>query len=299
MYFSKLRAESDRLCKEHGLSVIEQPGKAKNLRNELYNVVRGDIDEAIRRTMTINQFYMTLKYWGYAVNDDPNRKYATIRPPGTQNRIRFKTLGEEYTPTVITQRILAHRPYIPPPSKPRVQRHYRYKGDFYYMQRMGGLCALLFVFILLLRKIRNHNRMPNHPPQRFTPELRAAVKQLERYADQTRLLCRHKLNTDADVTAFVAVRKQNISLLSREREKVYSHMKSAKTPESLAVLKSERDELSTQIAFYRKEVKTAQNVLTGWEDIRRKIQAQRELDRRWREREQSHQRTKARDYGAR
>jgi hypothetical protein len=75
-------------------------------------------------------------------------------------------------------------------------------------------------------------------------------------------------------------------------------MKSAKTPESLAVLKSERDELSTQIAFYRKEVKTAQNVLTDWEDIRRKIQAQRELDRQWRERElqQSKNKNRDRDY---
>jgi hypothetical protein len=104
MYFNKLRAESDRLCRECDLSVIEEPGKSAKSRRQrqaeqrgestLYNVIRSDIDEAIRRSLTGKQFYAALRNWGYVINDGPNRKYATIRPPGMQKRIRFKTLGE-------------------------------------------------------------------------------------------------------------------------------------------------------------------------------------------------------------
>lgn len=299
MYFEHLRAESDRLCCERGLSVIEEPGTAKKKRyqqNELYDVIRSDMDEAIRRAMTLSQFYMVMRSWGYVINDDPKRKYATIRSPGTQNRIRFKTLGEDYTPEVITRRIMEHRPVIVPLVKTQVKR-YRYKGSLRNMKPINGIDALFLIFVLILRKIRNINRVSSNPvTQRYTPELRAAVRQIERYSEQTLLLCRHMLKSNTDVTAFIDNRKQGISTLEKERGEIYNRMRSVKTPIILNQFKVERDALSKQITAMRKEVKIAQGAFTSREDIRSKLQAQSELDRPRLDKQQTFRRERGREF---
>lgn len=41
----------------------------------------------------------------YIINDDYNRKYATIRSINDKKAVRLKTLGDEYTPENITERV--------------------------------------------------------------------------------------------------------------------------------------------------------------------------------------------------
>ena len=63
-----MRRESDALCREYGLSVIEnpQPGKVKSYgewraekegRPTWKSAIKDDIDEAIRQAMTERQFW--------------------------------------------------------------------------------------------------------------------------------------------------------------------------------------------------------------------------------------------------
>ena len=73
-----LQAVSDALCREYGLSVIEnpQPGKGKQYgewraeqeqRPTWRGIVRSDIDEVIRQSMTERQFFENLHRKGYEV----------------------------------------------------------------------------------------------------------------------------------------------------------------------------------------------------------------------------------------
>jgi hypothetical protein len=83
MYFKNLRAESDSICRERGLSVIEEPGRSSGCRYlqkaeehgepTMWNIICSDIDEAIRRSMTDRQFYGHLRQWGYSFDFNPNR----------------------------------------------------------------------------------------------------------------------------------------------------------------------------------------------------------------------------------
>jgi hypothetical protein len=171
MYFDVLRKGSDDICAEMGLSVIENPGKSPGNRYmreaekrgepTIHNVIRADIDEAIKRSMTDRQFYTLMKSWGYTFQFSEKRKYPTLRPPGSAQVTRFKTLGVEYTPERITRRILEHgRPLIVPAVKPTVRR-YRVHGSFRDMRRVSGLYVMFLLFVIILRKIINHNRYPN------------------------------------------------------------------------------------------------------------------------------------------
>ena len=76
-YFAMQR-ESDRLCREYGLSVIENPqrGKSKHYgewraeqegRPTYLSLIKADVDAAIRQSMTERQFFYHLRQMGYEV----------------------------------------------------------------------------------------------------------------------------------------------------------------------------------------------------------------------------------------
>lgn len=290
LYFNGLRKESDRICREHELSVIDKPRRSRGNRwiqqaeqrgePTLYNIVKSDIDTAIHMSMTERQFFQKMRDLGYSFNFSDTRKYPTIRAPGQKHNIRLKTLGEDYTPDIINRRILENkRVFVPAQPPKRNIRHYHYQGNFVDMRRVSGLYILYLLFTLILRRISK--RVPNQPQRTvYTPALRAAIRQMDKYSAETRLLWQHKIETPEQLSAFIENRNEQRKTLERERGNVYNRMKSAKTPEKLQKLKSERDELSSQIKIIRKELFYANDVSAQWRDIRDKVRAQRELQAR-------------------
>lgn len=115
-YYTEVRAKSDALCRQYGLSVIETPESEQGKRQyakwqaEQENrptwraAIRQDIDEVINEVFTWNQFLRALENRGYVLR--MNRKYITLQPPGKARPVRFKTLGKNYTPEAIRRRIL-------------------------------------------------------------------------------------------------------------------------------------------------------------------------------------------------
>ena len=101
----KLREVSDRLCLEHGLSVIEKTHKApsrqvwldeKNGKPTRYNVYREDVKEAIN--FSRRPYYMEeyLRRKGYITAF--TGKHWKIRLPQYEHFIRLDTLDERWTP---------------------------------------------------------------------------------------------------------------------------------------------------------------------------------------------------------
>lgn len=115
-YYTEVRAKSDALCRQYGLSVIETPESEQGKRQyakwqaEQENrptwraAIRQDIDEVINEVFTWNQFLRALENRGYVLR--LNRKHITLQPPGKERPVRFKTLGKDYTPSAIRRRIL-------------------------------------------------------------------------------------------------------------------------------------------------------------------------------------------------
>ena len=115
-YYTEVRARSDALCRKYGLSIIETKESEQSSmpyhvwldeqenRPNWTSMVRQDVDEAISQALTWRQFLQCLSQKGYTFRF--NRKYPTLKPPGKPRPIRFKTLGKQYTPEAIQQRIL-------------------------------------------------------------------------------------------------------------------------------------------------------------------------------------------------
>ena len=109
--YAYIRRTSDRLCKEHGLSVVK-PGKDKGKTYAEWDAQKKGkswkaklkiaIDAAIPQSKDFDSFLQLMEAQGYEVKQG---KFISFRAPGQERFTRCKTLGEDYTEERITQRI--------------------------------------------------------------------------------------------------------------------------------------------------------------------------------------------------
>lgn len=147
--YYNMKTASDELCREYGLSVIDNPqGKGKHYaewqaendgKPTWRGIIRQDVDTAISSAFTMKEFLSNLKKMGYEVKT--NVKYLAIRPEGKERFVRLKSLGSNYTEEAVSERILYG-------SKDRVkhkyEKHFNPFGNkgikalyYYYLYQLG------------------------------------------------------------------------------------------------------------------------------------------------------------------
>ena len=109
--YAYIRRTSDRLCKEHNLSVV-MPGQDRGKSYAEWDAYRkgtswkaklkAAIDAVIPQAKDFEDFLRLLQEQGYEVK---RGKYVSFRAPGQERFTRCKTLGEAYTEEAITERI--------------------------------------------------------------------------------------------------------------------------------------------------------------------------------------------------
>ena len=100
--YQDLRRISDQLCREHALSVIQQPGGKKprplyeDTGQTRYEAMRRAIRKAISQASTERDFARVLRQQGYLWRREEGRKYATLRSLDGGRAVRVYRLGTEY-----------------------------------------------------------------------------------------------------------------------------------------------------------------------------------------------------------
>ena len=122
--YHKIRQTSDRLCKEHGLSVIV-PGRDKGKsyiehqaaqNGTSYKAkLKATIDRLIPTSSSLEDLLARLQWEGYEIK---RGKYISARAPGQERFTRLKTLGADYTEEAVASRIAG----CPRPSRQPQQR---------------------------------------------------------------------------------------------------------------------------------------------------------------------------------
>lgn len=112
-----LRKISDRLCLEHGVSIIEHPGKShkhygKWLGEEKplsqRDQLRNDIDDALaKKPGSFEAFLADMRTAGYEIKQG---KYLAFRKAGQQRFIRLRSLGDSYSEESIRAIIAGEKP---------------------------------------------------------------------------------------------------------------------------------------------------------------------------------------------
>ena len=217
----QMRAESDKICAEYGLSVIKNPGKGKNYaewkaehenRPTVRNQIKDELDEIIKCSYTYEQFWKILKQRGYAAKRDV--KYVVLKPAFSQRYIRLKSLGKNYSEEAIRQRIIAARNGIRDLDKPKSD--YNAWLNKYEPTKLHGFKALYFHYLYLFGKIRK-----KETPQRVSFYMRDELIKFERYQKQFRFLYDNEIETVEQLTIFKENVENKIDEMIIRRSKLY------------------------------------------------------------------------------
>ena len=218
-YYRQIRAISDRLCREHGLSVIMegQPVQAVSyiewLRQSrgqptFRSMLEADLRTAIEDANDLGHFFLLMEHKGWEISHG-NRLGFRLRGqerfmiPGRKNPL----FTEEGIMAAIQGNLAAiesgQRPAIVyrPPFQP-YKKHPKYTG----------LMALYVHYLYVLGKIEKRQ----YPP-RMTPRLRKEVMRFDRIQEQFLFLRDNDITTPEGMTSFRERTEQTLASLTRQR----------------------------------------------------------------------------------
>ena len=284
--YHDMQTVSDELCREYRLSVIENPqyGKSKQYgewraeqeqRPTWRGLIRADIDEAIRQSMTERQFFDTLRKKGYEVKIG---KDISVRPPGKERFVRLiRNFGEDYSIENIRNRILAQTRAEKKPSEPsRKVIRIRLLGSLEKTRKITGFRALYFHYCYLLGIFPKNKPKQN---RRLHFLLREDLRKLDAITAETRLLVKYRIDTSEQLFSYRDGVKDKISALTDERKQLYKLQRTAAVkadPEKAAEIKDSISALSKELAALRRKVVLCDGIAERSGVIKEKIKAVQE-----------------------
>lgn len=246
--YARMRRLSDDLCAEYGLSVIsEKETKGGLFYNNFYNnyiehsdyyeKIREDIDFAILKSYSYNNFLTVLESMGYKVIIKNNILSLTKEPYKLRVRIS-RTFGKLYNKRNIIKRIEGG--YVKENSNNFFAVFFKnknYKNSIYKLFK--SYCDLL------------ENYSKNKHKQYFYSSIRKDIKELDYFIEQTTFLSKNNVSTDKDLNNLKLSIESQLDKLLDKLDKI-NYKKSKLSNESdLKEIEGNRCELVNKIKKVR------------------------------------------------
>lgn len=224
----RMRELSDNLCREYGLSVIENPGPSKHISRYEYmeekagkvtkNVIfRKDIDECILLSENENDFFREMKKRGYIF--DFSHKYVTLSHPLFPKARRLRNLGQEYEPDRLAERIEENirRKKVDLPEQDNTVEDYLEDLDNENYQQV------YVRFVTVVKIVKTRPERNRELQKRFFQE----VRKLDRLIEQQNLLCDNDIESYEQLEQFSSSRKDELAELTKARDILRNKLKVA------------------------------------------------------------------------
>ena len=293
-YFIDIRGISDQICRENCLSVIDKPQRRgmhygewlalKQGRPTIRGSIRRDIDEIIKCSYTMEQFWQNLKKRGFVIHrKGPNIKHTSIIAPNAKHPMRLDNLGKGYSEAEILERIIATRNGIitaPPSEMPKKQ--YKFRGNIKDVKgrKLKGFVALYFHYLYLFKKIQR-----KQTPQRVSFFMRDEMIKFDRYQKQFKFLFSHGIETGEDLQKYQKDKEAEVEILITRRKKLYEE----RTDENCDEVKDQAKEINTELNELRKEIRLCKAIFKDSYKIaekkRQALALQKQADKELRENE--------------
>ena len=254
----RLRNLSDRICREYGLSIIQNPRKAPSRpvwfdekigKSTRYNVYREDVREAANFSRT--PYYMEdyLRRKGYIT--DFTGKHWKIRLPQYEHFTRLDTLDEKWTPDHFKRNMGAYARYgnrraeiTYPPQMPQDLRSW-----FKPFQKTSHIYRLYLHYCYLL------GVLPEKTTYRPTsPYLKEDLRKLDEFSNQVRYMSKYEIETLDDLYADREKLHGEMDKLTAYRTKLQNKIRRA-SPAEKEILREEKAKVTEQITSLRKRLK--------------------------------------------
>lgn len=218
-YYQQIRVISDRLCREHGLSVIMEGKTVKAVsyiewlrqsrgQPTFRSMLEADLRDAIADANDLGHFFLLMEHKGYDIHHGnrlgfrlrgqahfmyPERKNAAF----SEENIECAIYGN------LAQIEAGIRPAVHPRPKPQPYRpHPKYRG----------FLALYYHYCYLLGRIEKRQ----YPP-RMTPHLRQEIMKAGAYRVRLKFLQENGIETADDLTACMQQAESKIAQLAKQR----------------------------------------------------------------------------------
>ena len=271
-YYQQIRGISDRLCREHGLSVIMAGESAKAIsyvewlrrskgQPTFRSMLESDLRTAIQDANDLGHFFLLMEHMGYKIHHGDRlgfrlRGQERFQYPGRRNTL--------FTEDGIRAAIQGNLAEIEAGSRPTVLSRPKYR-PYLAHPKYTGFLALYVHYLYLLGKIGQRQ----YPP-RMTPHLRREVMRFEQYRTQFDFLRENEIVTQADMDAFQTRTEESLAKLIKQRtilnvrKKRRQHLYTALADaEALAPSKALYEEgltgMETEFEKYMEAVKCLEN----------------------------------------
>lgn len=273
--YARLRQISDDLCREYGLSVIENPKSKSRKPYDLYMaekngewtkdaIIKRDIDECILKTTSERAFYIEMKKLGYTFNF--NRKYPTVSHPKFERPRRLKTLGEGYTPQDIERRLMSkwQRYKVEIPEQDNLVR------EFFEPLNEPNYKEVYVSFVTVVRYVKKNPNTNRAIDKYLIDEMR----KLDKLIEQQNLLCDNDIETPEQLSEYKTSCENELNECDEARNRLRKMLKAAVRKgdeKEVSKLKDHISTLTERMKILRKDIRICDRIQEQEPKIENKI----------------------------
>lgn len=211
----ELRRVSDEICREHGLSVLENSNfyggnkkdywRHKSGKKTHRDMLRRDVDEALSKCCTFKEFEYYLKCLGYRFERDFRYEHPSVIADGWKRAVRISGLGEKYSREAMRQKLVANQrlPELYVLITPKWKRAPLLNFEYQLRQaRRKDTVQLLFELFIEILKLCTGSNIQEADNRPLSPMMRAEVQKLDKYIEEYKLLCDNHIESPKELLSF-------------------------------------------------------------------------------------------------
>ena len=288
----ELRKLSDEICREHGLSVLENSefyskGKKKEYwvhkagKKTHRDYLREDVEAALAKCGSFREIEYYLKCLGYRFQRDFHYAHPSVIIDGWQRPIRIDSLGPQFSREAIRERCLENqrKPELYGYAYPQRKRAPLLAIEYHLRQaQRQDTVTLLFEIFIELLKICTGSNIENTDRRPLSPAMRAEVRKLDQYLEEYKLLCDHRIESPKELSSFQEGLTARISALEEQRYALRLKLRRVKSPEEEAGLKEHCKKITKELTPLRRERKTVLRIAEHIPQIQELLDAERKTE---------------------
>ena len=293
----ELRRLSDEICREHGLSVLENSNFYGGNKKEYWrhkagkkthrDYLREDVEYCLTFATSPREFESQLYALGYTL--DPVR--FSVKAKHWERSVRLDKIGfskeviqEQLDENAINRFRLFTLEYKPPYRTKKFpledeMRKLEFSIDHSYDAATVLVDTIFYIIITIIQIVAELADV-----MLLSPDLRAAEKDLKELISDYHFLKENDIHTVSDLQANIDESKAQLSDLERERKTLSNRIRRPKSPEDENQNKERRKEISKQMKPVRERLRRAEKILKKSPHLYELLKQEHELEKKARAR---------------
>lgn len=245
---ARLRQTNDFICKEYGLSYLEEKVTRKKfdfskyINHDNYSTrTQRDIDIAIKNSFNYQDFINTMKKMNYEVIERYGK--LSVKHANMKRNIRIeRQFGDDYTIDNIYRRIAEEVP--DKLTTEELTTYNCHKNKYYKNKHSLGAMFLYFIF-----RIKTYEKSPRNYP--ISEEMKKEINKMELYNLEVRFMNENRIDSYEDLHCYKVICKEALDDLVYARKRTYEEKSKSKNNHI-------KDECDMKIDFYNESIKDFQ-----------------------------------------